>query len=59
MHVSWFWPALDCGYLCWVHVETCGDQDEAQVFHCIWMELAFLGISIEASLLKLPKYSCM
>ncbi len=55
-HILWFWPALDCGYFHWVHMEPCRGQDETQVFHCIHVELAFLGISIESGFLESPEY---
>src|SRR6266436_4808296 len=56
MHIPWFQPVLDCGYFCQVHMEPCRGQDETQVFHCIHVELAFLGISIESGFLESPEY---
>src|SRR5258708_2892693 len=56
MHIPWFQPALDCGYFRQVHMEPCRGQDETQVFHCIHVELAILGISVESGFLELPEY---
>src|SRR5260221_12516102 len=56
MHIPWFWPALDCGYFLQVHMEPGRGQYETQVFQCICVEFAFLGISVGPSLLDRPAY---
>src|SRR5258708_7673339 len=56
MHISWVQPAPYCSYFYRGHIGPCRGKDETQVFHCIRVELAFLGISVESGFLELPEY---